>query len=839
MSFERPWILLLTALPLVWAWWTWRSTALDGKQRIGLLLKALSMVAILAALAEPKLTVAETKTAVGVLVDTSASVSGADLAKASQIADRLESARSRHWMRVLPFARGTRPAAATERASAWKLQQTAGDVGRATDLEAAIREASSVLPESMIPRLVLISDGHENLGSVTRAAWQARELGIPIDVYPLSGRTRPSLRIESIEVPSVAFAGERFPVDLVVSSPQRISAQLEISAEGRRLAVSTVALNAGENSIRAQAALTVTGAITLSGAIRAEGLGEALFVRAVTLRRPKLLVVSQDPEGTDVHLMRTLEAGQFDVVKARIIDPRQLAEAQLAVLNNQDLEAFAPDTKQQLETYVKEGGGVIVVGGERNTYVEKKPNTPEDPLERMLPAKLAPPRSPEGTLVVLIVDKSSSMEGRKMELARLAAIGVIENLRPVDMVGVLIFDNSFQWAVPIRKAEDRTLIKRLVAGITPDGGTQIAPALTEAYRKTMPARATFKHVVLLTDGISEEGDSVQLARDAAQQKITISTVGLGQDVNRAYLERIANLSKGKSYFLNDPSGLEQILLRDVMEHTGSTAIEKPIQPIVAKQVEILDGLDMAKAPALKGYVKFVAKPTAETILNVPGQTPDQRDPLYVRWQFGLGRAAVFSSDAKSRWAEPWVTWNGFDRFWANVLRDLLPHADSGEVTTDFDPATSELVVDYRHGKTVAEPAVIPAIFALGPDDFRQPVNMQKLAAGAYRGRVRIGDRQGLFRIRPVTETRAFPETGYYRQEQELSEYGANEALLRQIASFTGGRVNPDPKTVFDAAGRSVASTMQLWPGLIGLAIALNVIELILRKWTGLPWARRA
>ncbi len=62
---------------------------------------------------------------------------------------------------------------------------------------------------------------------------------------------------------------------------------------------------------------------------------------------------------------------------------------------------------------------------------------------------------------------------------------MVDNLRPIDMVGVLIFDNSFQWAVPMRRAEDRTLIKRLISGITPDGGTQIAPALTEAYRKIL------------------------------------------------------------------------------------------------------------------------------------------------------------------------------------------------------------------------------------------------------------------------------------------------------------------------------------------------------------------
>ena len=86
----------------------------------------------------------------------------------------------------------------------------------------------------------------------------------------------------------------------------------------------------------------------------------------------------------------------------------------------------------------------------------------------------------------------------------MAAIGVVENLRPIDQVGVLIFDNSFQWAVPMRKAEDKSLIKRLISGIVPDGGTQIAPALAEAYRKVLPSKATFKHIVLLTDGISKK-----------------------------------------------------------------------------------------------------------------------------------------------------------------------------------------------------------------------------------------------------------------------------------------------------------------------------------------------
>ena len=273
--------------------------------------------------------------------------------------------------------------------------------------------------------------------------------------------------------------------------------------------------------------MNVVGAIALAGKISAGDLGEAQFEDAVTLRQPRVLLVSHDPPESEQHLIRTLESNHFEVIRAAGGVPDQLDDYQLVIINNWDMESIPLPRKEALEEFEKAGGGLLWIAGEHNTYVEKK-GQPEDALERSLPAKLAPPRSPEGTAVVLIIDKSSSMEGRKIELARLAAIGVVENLRPIDSVGVLIFDNSFQWAVNLRKADDRAAIKRLIAGITPDGGTQIAPALTEAYQKINGQQAAYKHIVLLTDGISEEGDTMTLTKEAVSNHVTISTVGLGQ-----------------------------------------------------------------------------------------------------------------------------------------------------------------------------------------------------------------------------------------------------------------------------------------------------------------------
>ena len=573
------------------------------------------------------------------------------------------------------------------------------------------------------------------------------------------------------------------------------------------------------------ARVKTVGATAIIGQINGVG-----FEQAITLSRAKVLLVSGDTPESDANLMNALTEAGFDVTRTNSAAAMNDLAMQLLVLNNLDLNDLPDAEKRKVAEYVRSGGGLLLIGGEHQVYKEDKKL---DALDEALPAKLAPPKTPEGTAVALIIDKSSSMEGRKIELARLSAIGVVEHLRPIDTIGVLIFDNSYQWAVPMRKAEDKALIKRLIVGIVPDGGTQIAPALAEAYHKVEATSATYKHVVLMTDGISEEGDSLELARQASDHQVTISTVGLGQDVNRTYLEKVADVSGGKSYFLNEPQGLEQILLKDVQDYSGSTAVEKSLTPIVDTKAEVLEGVNVETAPALRGYTRFISKPDAQTILSID---PQKKDPLYVRWQFGLGRAAVFTSDAKSRWAQAWVTWPGYDKFWINISRDLLPHVKSTDADASLDASNGDLVVTYHLSPEVKDFGVVPPIYAIGPRGFEKPVNVSRISDHVYQGHVHIGELTGLFRVRPLQDSDAFPETGFFRQNQELHDYGTNEALLKQISAMTGGHFNPSPSEVFDAGGRTIYSDWQLWPLLLGLAIALTIAELVVRKWSGLAAA---
>ena len=836
------WFALAGLVLIVLEWWLFgRSRAWFGRRQIpSLALKGAAIAACVLAFLDPRLPVSETRQAVGLLIDTSQSIPERSLLRASQFAVAARAKSGRNDVRDLPFARALRPLDAAERATG-RFHLTAGAEGRATGIEAAIREAAGALPADRVPRLVLLSDGLETDGSAARGAQLAASLGIPVDTVAVDGRAAPRFRIDSAGFPAAAFTGERFPIDLQVSTPEPAQARLDLTADGRAIGSSPVSLQAGENHVRAYASLSMPGAFELAGTLRAGALGEARFAQSISLRSPRLLLLSQDPPGMETHLAATLTAAHFDLDTRTSWQTARLEDYQLVVFNNWDLAALPESRKRDLEQFVQRGGGLLVIGGEKNIWVERK-NPQTDPLDRTLPATVAPPRTPEGAVVVLVLDKSSSMEGRKIELARLAATGVIENLRPIDQVGVLIFDNSHQWAVPVRRAEDRTLIKRLIAGIVADGGTQIAPALAEAYRRIQAASGAYKHIVLLTDGISEEGDSMGLARDAPQKHVTISTVGLGQDVNRAYLEKIAQTAGGRSYFLTEPAGLEQLLVKDVMEHTGSTTVEKPVRARILRPVETLAGLDLESAPALKGYVRFQAKRAADLILAVDDA---EKDPLYVRWQYGLGRAAVFTSDAKSRWAEAWVAWKGYDRFWENVARDLLPHALAGESRLEWDPAASRLIVEYQLADPAQAPDVPPRLFALGPDGFGSALTLQKVGPGQYQAAFPIGARRGLFRVRPLEESRLFPETGLYLPEPELTSSGQNEKLLRDLAAWTGGLFNPTPAQIFRPPARALPAWLTLWPALLGCALLFNLAEVFWRRFrrpgavVALPFLSRA
>jgi hypothetical protein len=165
----------------------------------------------------------------------------------------------------------------------------------------------------------------------------------------------------------------------------------------------------------------------------------------------------------------------------------------------------------------------------------------------------------------------------------------------------------------------------------------------------------------------------------------------------------------------------------------------------------------------------------------------------------------------------------------------LPRTPREQVDVYFERASRELVAVYHPPGEAS--AALPLMLISGPNGFRATAQVERVSAGVYECRAAIGDRFGLFRVRSVEPVDGFPESGLYRQNEELTTYGSDPDLLRRIAAATGGLFNPTPEQTAAANPPAVRTQFDLWPWLLLLGLILNLTEVAGRKgW--LPWLSR-
>jgi Ca-activated chloride channel homolog len=781
MRLEHPWMLFLLSAPVVWMILNWRARS----RRRSLMLRVLSLCTLIFALCSPEV-IHRPNMAVAVLADTSASISDGDLKRESDLIHGMESARGDHVIRVIWFARSTGRVERLGGFKSWNLVHAPGPAGIGTDMEGAVREGIATLPAGRVRRIVLLSDGRENIGNVLRAAHQAKALAIPIDTIPLVDRGQPGLRLEMAAIPSAAFTAERFPIDFVVTSPRATLAEIMVSTQGKQLESSRVRLEEGVNRVRVATSLVAVGNVEISVAVHAGSVGELQFSQPLTVRPPIALLVSGGRLVVDPHLMRAL--AQFEVRRATRI-PADLTDDRIVLLNNWSLQTISLAGKATLEKFVKGGGIAILINGRHQTI--PKAGARQDALERMLPARPVAPETPQTSCFVIVLQRSSSMDGKKLELAKLAAREVVENLPGSDALGVLTFANTFEWVVPVHKITDKDHIDDAIEAVRAGGDPSIAPALAEALRHVLSLDVSSKHIILLTDGRMEGIDTLALARQAASWGVTISTVGLADHTNLSYLSRLAQWTGGEAYIINNPWELEPGILRDTLANRCSSR------------------------PA-HSFEESVPKLGAQLVIS-----KEPLDPRLIRWQYGRGRAEIFSSAAIRRVGSPEPS--NVDDVWINAVSDLPRETRKVEITTDYDRASDEFVIDYNFAPDVHISVTNPEIALFGPKGFGRPLQIEKVSAAVFRAHVHCDHTVGMFRVLPLNGSSIFPQVRLYRHDQELDGAGPNIPLLRQVSQLTGARFNPEPGSILVPDGQTLVRKLQLWPALVVLAVLLFLV----------------
>ena len=446
--------------------------------------------------------------------------------------------------------------------------------------------------------------------------------------------------------------------------------------------------------------------------------------------------------------------------------------------------------------------------------------------------------------MVLVLDISGSMNDpvskgskeRNIDLAKEALRRAVGMLGPRDQVGVLVFEDASRWIWPLGPVTDKAKIIAKIDTIEAEGETNMYPPLEKAYLALRESFADVKHIIVSTDGIGGPGDFEGLARKMAAAGITMSTVGVGSEPVRPFMQKLADLAKGRAYFCDNGKAIPQIFAAETGAAAKIGITEEPFFPQVVHGGEVLQGLDMAKVPTLLGYVETERRPGADVVLATK-----TGEPILAMWHFGRGATAAFTSDIQSRWAAPWLSWPGFGRFWtqlvwATVRHDPLPtshitaDAADGRLYVTLDAADRDgRFVNGADVKVTVEPG--PPLPSDTGGDEGAPKS-PPLLPGEGRGE---GDGQSrtfpMTQIAPGRYLVSEPAgTGTYWLNAEIRRGGKLLDKVRGAAA-----VLSMPETILKLDGNVKAAekpglrTVLLWPWLLGAALALLVLDLAVRR----------
>src|SRR5688572_1565610 len=264
-----------------------------------------------------------------------------------------------------------------------------------------------------------------------------------------------------------------------------------------------------------------------------------------------------------------------------------LQNYELLIVSNVPATALSQRQMEVARTYVQDlGGGLMMLGGEQSFGLGGYYKTE---LEEILPVRSDFEKEKEKPSLgmVLVIDKSGSMSGEKIEMAKSAARSAVELLSNQDKIGVIAFDGATYVVSDMQSAGNKGRVSDDISRIDAGGGTVMYPAMEQAYEILQATTAKLKHVIILTDGISSPGDFPGLAQQMISERITVSTVAVGTDSDTQLLQDIANVGQGRFYATDDPASVPQIFAKETVTASKSAIDEQPFIPQVVRASQAL------------------------------------------------------------------------------------------------------------------------------------------------------------------------------------------------------------------------------------------------------------
>ncbi|MGD8815690.1 MAG: VWA domain-containing protein [Acidobacteriota bacterium] len=705
-----------------------------------------------------------------------------------------------------------------------------------TNLEAAVSQALRSFDPRYLKRLVLITDGNENKGDIMNVLGRAQEAGVRIFAMPANVRAAGDGFVDRVELPAGIRAREPVATTVDVFSRVAATATVELLGDGEVLDSKQVDLQPGLNPVPFEVRLAQEGPVSISARLQTDGdpfpqndlLRQSIFVGA----QPRVLYVEGTPTSSH-YLYDALDGEGIDVELGQPrdlpISPEGYDDYDLLLLSDVPRTALNDAQMLSILAWVRDGGGGLIFAAGESSYGEE--GYAETPVEEALPVWFRINEKKKDLALVIVLDKSFSMVGPKIELSKEAAKAALAMLEPTHRFGLVTFDHSPYWTVPLQLATNTERINELISSVIASAHTNIYPALEKAYERLSETEAEVRHVILLSDGKTYPDDYETLVNRMREAEITVSTVAVGEEADRELLSNIAEWGDGRSYFIRDAERVPQIFIEETQIASQETLVEEPVETNIISPVEAFTGIDLAAAPRLRGYVSTQAKDTAEVLLESTSEAP-----ILARWHYGLGKTAMFSSDVKNRWAADWIEWDGYAKFWSQLVRETMKRDTDEEVEFGVERVGNEalITVSALTEEGAFRVGLDPHLEVVDPDGNATPLEVDQIGPGTYQARYPLHtapDTPYSFRLSAdgvETQSREL----YYPYTDEYRLYPPNSELLLAIADQTGGKVLPENEEIFADYDEAASVPTALWPLFAALALAGYLLDVALRR---APW----
>lgn len=732
----------------------------------------------------------------------------------------------------------------------------------ATDVAAAVRLAAAIFPAGSQQRIVLLSDGNDTSGEADEAIAAAAARGIRLDVVTPPEESAAEALVDVVDAPSGARVGETIDLSVQLRSTVSTPATVRLLADGETVATQALELEPGVTTIPFAVTASEPGfhvfRAVVEPAVDRFAQNNAADAYVLVTGEPQVLVATDDAQRA-ADLVASLGEGSLEVtvVPASGVPSAlpTLAGYDAVVLDNVSAEQLGATTMASLQVYVRDlGRGLVMLGGRDSFGAGGYTDTP---IEETLPVYMTVrdrERSPEVAMVA-VVDRSGSMADchctgdsrdnanpsgtrgfEKVDIAKEAILRAAEALAPTDQLGVVAFDQNAHWAVRTAPIDFGTLQEGLAFGA--DGQTNIFAGLQAAYEDLVDNPATLRHIILITDGWSQSGAYDQLLEDMQAAGITLSTIGTGGG-SAQMLRRLAEESGGRYYDAADATTIPDIFLRETVRTAGEQIVEERFQPIPSAPSEILRGLDAGLLPQLLGYNATTPKGSATVALLTA-----REDPLLAQWQYGLGRAAAWTSDARQQWATPWIGTPEFGTLTAQLVAWTLPAQDAEGIDVSFSPADGgNLNVEVTSFDDEGGPRNFyrTVLRLVSPD--LEPIQtvLEQVGPGRYAGTV-LADDPGAYLVRVAQTLTAEDRTDAASRTlgivspaaEEYRRLGIDTDALARFAEAGHGRELPlDSEEAAAAVWRhdiqAAAFPAPIWPWLLLLAMVLVPLDVGVRR----------